>query len=93
VTNNTLKAAGNAMRGRDKVRHGDRRTEGERVTNGGYISEALREPGDRAYLCLLSTRKPAGINSQREGMSLPKYLKYLHIARLQYALYTYILRV
>jgi hypothetical protein len=41
VTNNTLKAAGNAMGGRDKVRHGDRRTEREKVTNGGYISEAL----------------------------------------------------
>jgi hypothetical protein len=75
------------MGGRDKVRHGDRRTERERVTNGGYISEAC-EPGDRAYLCLLSTRKPASINSQREEMSLPKYLKYLHIARLQ-CLYIY----
>ncbi len=41
MANNTLKAAGNAMGERDKVRYGDRRTERERVTNGGYISEAL----------------------------------------------------
>jgi hypothetical protein len=50
VTNNTLTAAGNAMGGMDKVRHGDRQTERERVTNGGYISEALWARGPSVSL-------------------------------------------